>query len=171
MDPKDVRPTEWPRLNVREMLRRLTEARVDFVVIGGIAMVLHGSARITRDLDIAFASGKANLERLGEVLKAMEAKLRDIDAPLPFVPDTRTLKNVQMLTLATSEGWLDVHRSVEGIESYPALRRNAERMKIGDFTVLVASRDDLIEMKRAAGRDVDVADLNELAVMEGLTDG
>src|SRR4051794_33938305 len=107
------------------MLRRLTVAQVDFVVIGGIAMVLQGSARNTRDLDIVFGPGKANLQRLGEVLVDLEARLRDVETPLPFVPDARTLNNVELLTLGTSKGWLDVHRSVEGMATYPALRKRA----------------------------------------------
>lgn len=148
------------------MLRRLSAAKVDFVVIGGIAMVLHGSPRMTRDLDIVFAAGTANLRKLGEVLLELDAKLRDVDTPLPFVPDTRALRNVELLTLSTSEGWLDVHRTVGGIRDYAGLRKNADRMSIEDFTVLVASHDDLIRMKRAAGRDVDRGDLNELAVMK-----
>jgi predicted nucleotidyltransferase len=166
VDPKDIRPARWPVLNAREMLRRLALARVDFVVIGGIAMVLHGSARNTRDLDIVFAPSEANLKRLGVVLVDLDARLRDAEAPLPFVPDWRTLKNIQLLTLATDEGWLDAHRSVPGMDRYPELRRRAERFTFDDFSVLAASHDDLIKMKRAAGRDVDRGDLNELAVMK-----
>jgi predicted nucleotidyltransferase len=166
IDPKDLRPAQWPTLNAREMLRRLTAAKVDFVVIGGIAMVLQGSARNTRDLDIVFGPSKVNLHRLGEVLAGLDAKLRNIDTPLPFVPDRRTLQNVQLLTLDTSQGWLDVHRSVDGMGTYSALRKNADRMVVGDFSVLVANRDDLIGMKRAAGRDIDRTDLKELAVMK-----
>jgi hypothetical protein len=166
MDPKDLRPAQWPTLNAREMLHRLTTAKVDFVVIGGIAMVLQGSPRNTRGLDIVFGPGKVNLQRLGGALVDLDARLRNIETPLPFVPDARTLKNVQLLTLDTSQGWLDVHRSVAGVETYAALRRNADRMSVGDFTVLVASQDDLIRMKRAAGRDVDLSDLEELAVIK-----
>jgi predicted nucleotidyltransferase len=171
VDPKDLRPARWPALNASEMLRRLTAAKVDFVVIGGIALVLHGSARLTRDLDIVFGPGNANLKRLGEVLVELQAKLRDVDTPLPFVPDAPTLKLVELLTLETSQGWLDVHRTVPGVAGYRDLRRDAERMEIDDFEVLVASHDDLIAMKRAAGRDRDVADLAELETMKRLRRG
>lgn len=61
----------------------------------------------------------------------LDARLRDVDTPLPFVPDARTLKNLELLTLATSEGWLDVHRPVAGAESYPELRKNADQMTLG----------------------------------------
>jgi hypothetical protein len=155
-------PAEWPDLDVEELLRRLTAAGVDFVVIGGMAMVLSGSARLTRDLDITFAADPANLEALGGVLAGLEAKLRELDEDVPFVPDARTLSGAQLLTLTTAAGWLDVHREVDGAPPYGALRRNAERVSLGDFAVLVASPQDLIEMKRVGGRPQDLADIAEL---------
>ena len=70
-DPKDRRPAIWPgEFDPGELLRRLVAAGVDFVVIGGIAAVLHGSARLTRDLDIVFAPDAGNLEALARVLPA-----------------------------------------------------------------------------------------------------
>ena len=162
MDPKDRRPTEWPDLDVGATLERLTASGVDFVVIGGIAMVLHGSARLTRDIDIVFAVDDANLDALGQVLIDLGAQLRDVNDDVAFVPDGRTLRNVEMLTLSTKLGWLDVHRGPPGAPGYDVLRRNADRMDLGGFTVLVASPDDLIAMKSAAGRPIDLADLCEL---------
>lgn len=162
MGPEHPPPAEWPDLDVEEMLRRLTAAGVDFVVIGGIALVLSGSARLTRDLDIVFAPDPANLEALGGVLVGLDAKLREIDEEIPFVPDAQTLANVRLLTLSTAAGWLDVHREVDGAPSYGALRRNAQRVSLGDLAVLVASPHDLIAMKHAAGRPQDTADIAEL---------
>lgn len=150
------------------MLRRLTAAGVDFVVIGGIALVLSGSARLTRDLDIVFASDEENLGTLGRVLIGLEARLREVDEDTPFVPDERTLRNVRLLTLTTSAGWLDVHRDVDGAPPYQSLRRNAERVSLGDFAVLVASPDDMIEIKRAAGRPQDLADIEEWEAIKRL---
>jgi hypothetical protein len=167
-DPKDARPALWPPLDVDALLRRLIEGNVDFVVIGGIAMILHGSARLTRDLDIVFAQERANLEALGKVLIDLESRLRGVSEDVPFLPDARLLDQVQLLTLETSAGWLDVHRPPDGAPSYEVLRRNAETVDLGDFSVLVASPDDLESMKRAAGRAVDLADLEELAAIKRL---
>lgn len=168
MDPKDRLPAIWPELDVAELLRRLVAGGVDFVVIGAVAVVLHGSARLTRDLDIIFAADDGNLEALGQVLVGLDARLRDFEGNLPFVPDARTLRGVQILTLDTSAGWLDVHRTVTGSPPYERLRRNAERMDLGDFFVLVASPDDLIAMKRAAGREGDLADIKEIEAIKRL---
>lgn len=168
MDPKDKLPGEWPDLDVREMLRRLTGAGVDFVVIGGIALLLHGYPRATRDLDIAFAYDSANMDSLGRVLTGLEARLRGVDDGIDFVPDGRTLRGIELLTLQTTAGWLDVHRLPSGVRSYETLRRNAERVSLDDFSVLVASPDDLIAMKRAAGRPQDQVDVAALAAIKRL---
>lgn len=167
-DPKDERPARWPPLNAEDMLARLTAAGVDFVVIGGIAMVLHGSARLTRDLDIVFATEPVNLDTLGSVLVDLGAKLREIEEDIPFVPDGRSLANVQLLTLETTSGWLDVHNVVDGMPAYATLRTRAERMDLGSFSVLVASLDDIAAMKQASARPQDLADLEELQAIERL---
>jgi hypothetical protein len=172
MDPKDQLPAIWPaEFDARELLRRLTAAGVDFVVIGGVAAVLHGSARLTRDLDIAFAPDQGNLEALGRVLVESEARLRGVDQDIPFVPDARTLHGVQLLTLETNAGWLDVHRRPDGAPPYDGLRRRAERMEVGGFSVLVASIDDLLAMKRAAGRTQDLLDIETLEAVKRLRRG
>ena len=168
MDPKDRLPAEFPPLEAEEILRRLTAGGVDFVVIGGIALVLLGSPRMTRDLDIVFAPDDANLEALGRVLVDLDARLRGPDGDLPFVADGATLRSVQLLTLETSEGWFDVHRSVDGAPPYRRLRANAERFELRDFSVLVASPDDMIAMKQAAGRPQDLIDVETLAAIKRL---
>ncbi|HZA89710.1 MAG TPA: nucleotidyl transferase AbiEii/AbiGii toxin family protein [Solirubrobacterales bacterium] len=168
MDPKDRLPAEFPPLEAEEMMRRLTAAGVDFVVIGGIALVLLGSPRMTRDLDIVFAPDDANLDALGRVLVELDARLREVDESVPFVPEGATLRNVQLLTLVTSAGWFDVHRSVDGAPPYRQLRDNAERCDLGEFSVLVASPDDMIAMKQAAGRPQDLIDVETLAAIKRL---
>jgi predicted nucleotidyltransferase len=168
VDPKDARPAQWPQFDPRGLLRPLVAAGVDFVVIGGIALVLHGSGRLTRDLDIVFAPDDANLDVLGGVLVGLQARLRGVEEDVPFAPDARTLDGIQLLTLETSAGWLDIHRRPDGAPPYQTLRLRAERMDVGGFTVLVASPDDLIAMKRAAGRPIDLIDLEELDAIKRL---
>jgi hypothetical protein len=155
-------------LRADEILERLTRRGVDFVVIGGIAAVLHGSPRSTFDLDICFATDERNLEALGEVLIDLDACLKGVDEQVPFVPDARTLRRVELLTLETSAGELDVLATPAGAPPYARLRRNAERLDLGGFRVLVASIDDLLAMKRAAGRTKDLADVEELEAIKRL---
>jgi hypothetical protein len=157
-----------PALHADEILRRLTARGVDFVVIGGIAAVLHGSAQATYDLDVCFATDPGNLAALGDVLVGLDARLKGIDEPLPFVPDASTLRKVELLTMVTAEGEFDVLARPAGSPGYEALRRNADRFDLDGFSVLVASIDDLIAMKRAAGRAKDLAAIEELEAIKRL---
>jgi hypothetical protein len=168
MDPKDRIPAVWPDLDARGIMERLVSAGVDFVVIGGIAVLLHGYPRTTRDLDIVFAHDAGNLEALGRVLADLDARLRGVEAGVPFVPDRRTLQGIELLTLETSAGWFDIHRLPRGVKDYTTLRGNAERVSLDDFSVLIASLDDLIAMKEAAGRPQDRVDIAALEAVKRL---
>jgi predicted nucleotidyltransferase len=153
---------DQPFFKLGSLLRRLTEAGVDFVVVGGVAVVLQASPRFTRDLDICYATARENLERLGGVLVDAGAMLRGIDENLPFTPDADTLKRTQILTLSTDEGDIDLLVDPDGSPGYKALRQRADNMDLDGLTVAVASIEDLIAMKRAAGRPQDMVDLEAL---------
>lgn len=161
----------WPELRAEALLKRLVDAEVDFVVIGGMARTLLGSPRVTKDLDICPARDGGNLARLGEVLAAIDARPRDFPPELPFVPDARTIDGSAMLTLETTEGWVDLLLEPAGWPGYERLRAGAERVDIDGRVVPVAAIDDLIAMKRAAGRPQDLADIAELEVMRALEQG
>lgn len=140
----------------------LTEGGVDYVVIGGIAAQAHGSAQFTGDADICCATDHDNLERLGDTLIALGAKLRGVAENLPFVPDGRTLRRTQVLTLATPFGPLDVLAAPSGFPGYAALAERAVRVDWDGVAVRIASLEDLIIMKRAAGRPKDLIAVEEL---------
>jgi predicted nucleotidyltransferase len=158
-------PDSWldqPTFKLGSLLRRLTEAEVDFVIVGGVAVVLQASPRFTRDLDICYATARENLERLGSVLVDLGAMLRGVEEDLPFAPDVHTLRRTQILTLSTREGDIDLLVNPDGSPDYETLRRGADHMDLDDLTVAVASIEDLIAMKRAAGRPQDLVDLESL---------
>jgi predicted nucleotidyltransferase len=153
-----------PEFSPSRLLRRLVDAGVDFVVVGGVAVIVQASPRFTADLDICYATGQANLDRLGNVLTELGARLRGIEEDVPFTPDARTLRHAQPLTLTTRDGDLDLLVDPDGSPGYAALRRNASRVDLEGFTVLVASIEHLIAMKRAAGRTQDLVDLESLEI-------
>lgn len=158
----------WPEFRLTSLLRRLAAHGVDFVVVGGIAMVAHGSARTTNDLDICYSTDAANLEALAAALTELGAKLRGIDAEMPFVPDARTLSRMSILTLTSSDGDIDLLAAPAGAPDYETLRAHAKRVAIDGVALLIASLDDLEAMKRAAGRPVDRIDLEEIEVIRRL---
>jgi len=152
-------------------LGALTEGRVDFVVIGGIAAVAHGSPQFTRDLDITYAGDEDNLERLGAVLVGLGATLRGVTDDVPFVPDGRTLRHTRMLTLVTPDGALDILARPDGSGGYERLRANAITATVGGVDVRIAGLDDLIAMKKAAGRPKDRIYVEELETIQRLQAG
>jgi hypothetical protein len=128
---------------------------VDFVVIGGLAGLVHGSAYPTFDLDIAYALDTANLERLGRALGDIGVTLRGAPPDLPFEADIRALMSGSNFTFDSRFGRFDVLGDVAGVSAYDDLRREARSEEIAGFGVRVASLDHLIAMKRAANRTKD----------------
>jgi predicted nucleotidyltransferase len=152
-------------LDVSALLRRLVNGGVDFVVIGGVAVIAQGYVRNTEDLDICHSTAQENLEALGAVLLDLDARLRNIDEEIPFVPDARTLRRTQILTLDTRHGGLNLLVDPDGSPGYDALKANADRIDFDDMTVLIASVADLLSMKRAAHRRKDEADIEALTAV------
>jgi hypothetical protein len=161
----------WPDFRPTALLGRLAQAGVDFVVIGGVAVVVQASPRFTRDLDICYATDAANLERLGGLLMSLDARLRGVEEDVPFVPDARTLRRAGMLTLTTREGDLDLLVEPPGSPGYAALRRRADVIELDGASIRVASLEDLIAMKRAAGRPQDEIDVESLEIARGRVRG
>ena len=158
----------WPEFRLGALLRRLVAHGVDFVVVGAVALIGHGSARNTRDLDICYATDPANLEALGAAMVELGARLRGASDDVPFVPDARTLRRTTILTLEAPDGWIDLLVSPAGAPAYAELRNRAERVTFEGMAILIASLDDLEAMKRAAGRPQDLIDLEEIEVIRRL---
>ena len=147
------------------VLQTLQQHGVKFVVIGDIAGRLWGSTTVTNDLDVCYARSSTNLEALAAALGDLKAKLRGADRDLPFVADARTLKNGDAFTFTTVAGNLDILGHPAGSNGYESLARNATAMDVGNVDVLVASLEDLILMKRAAGRPKDLIEVEVLAAV------
>lgn len=154
----------FPELRLEALLRRLARAEVDFVVVGGVAVAFQGYGRATKDLDITYATDAQNLDRLGEVLVSLNAKLRGLTEDVPFVPDGRTLARTRLLTLDTDDGGLDLLDDPPGAPPYATMRSRADRVELDDIVVAIAALDDLLAMKRAAGRPQDLVDVEALEI-------
>jgi hypothetical protein len=140
------------------LLATLREHEVDFVVIGIIAAIAHGHPSSTRDLDIVPSREPGNVERLAETLRDLHAKLRTSGGPIDFPIEADYLGRVDSWTLLTPLGELDILFEPAGTGGYADLRRDAQEVTLG-VPVLVASLNDVIRMKEAAGRPKDQGQL------------
>ncbi len=148
-------PSAEPDFDPLPLLDALAEAGLDFVVIGGVAGGAHGSSYPTYDLDVAYARDRANLERLAEALRRVDARLRGAPADLPFRLDAKTLENGAHFTFETRFGPLDVLSDPDGAPRYEELRARGDRKSVRGHVITFASLDHLIAMKEASGRTKD----------------
>jgi hypothetical protein len=146
-------------------LRVLTGHEVRYVVIGGFGARLQGSPSITNDLDICCLRDDANVDRLVAALRELDARLRGAPPTVEFRLDATSMAMGDRFTFDTFAGGLDVLGSVEGISGFEELDRAATSMDLGGLVVRVASIDDLIRMKRAAGRPKDLIELEVLGAL------
>ena len=146
-------------------LRPLIDSEVRFVVIGGVAAQLRGSPSLTSDLDICYARDDDNLDRLVAALRSINATLRGAPEGVPFILDAKSLKRGDSFTFLTDAGSLDCLGTPSGTRGYEELIVNATSMDVGGLEVMVASLDDVMRMKRAAGRPKDRIELEILGAL------
>ena len=160
-----------PPFDPLRALRTLLERDVRFVLIGGYAGALRGSPVITGDLDICYARDDDNLERLADALRSLDAHLRDAPPDVPFLLDARTLRAGDHFTFSTAVGALDILGMPSGTKGFADLDANASDEVVDGLTVRVASIEDLIRMKRAAGRPKDLIAVEWLAAVRDEVEG
>lgn len=167
-------PASVPRFF--DLLRALSEHGVEFVVIGGLAVSLHGYVRATKDLDVVPRPTADNAQRLWEALATIDARpveladLAPTEMPVPFERDTIFDGD---WALRTSLGRLDLMPFVEDVDGelpFEELRAAAERVDLEEVghPVWVASLEHVIGMKQRADRDQDRIDITALRMAHGL---
>ena len=147
------------------VVERLNRHGVKYIVIGGLAAALRGSPTITLDVDICYERARDNLERLASSLTEAHAQLRGAPSGLPFRLDAQSLLLGDQLTLETDDGPLDILATPLGTQGYADLAANADEVEAFGETFLLASLEDLIRMKRAAGRPKDRIELEILGAL------
>jgi predicted nucleotidyltransferase len=155
-------------MKLEETLRVLYDAGVEFVLIGGAAMGLQGSAHLTKDMDFCYERSNANLERLASALKPYHPSLRGAPARLPFRFDAETIARGLNFTLSTDLGDIDFLGEVSGLGAFGSVKAAADVMNVGGIKIHVLSLAGLIKSKSAAGRPRDLYVLPELKALEEL---
>ncbi len=151
--------------DVEKLLKALHEEGVKFVVIGGAAAVLQGSAYVTADFDLCYSRAKENLERLAKALAPFHPSLRGAPKNLPFQLDTASLRSGLNFTLSTDLGDLDILGEVTGLGGYNEALAFSEEVEIFGMRCKVLTLEGLIKTKRAVGRAKDLRLLPELEAL------
>lgn len=146
----------------------LNRHRVRYLVIGGVAAMLHGALIRTLDLDVTPSNDDKNKRSLARALKELEAELRapGLDEGIEIPLDARTFTGMVTMTFITRFGPLDVCFVPDGTTGYEDLSRSASRVEVEGLSIPVASLSDIIRSKRAAGREKDAEHLEILTRMD-----
>jgi predicted nucleotidyltransferase len=158
-------------IDLRGLLAALKEAGVDFILVGGIAALAHGSARATYDVDLVYSRAPDNIDRLVAALTPHHPYLRDAPPGLPFRFDRETVERGLNFTLTTDLGAVDLLGEIVGGGTYEDLLRDTVDVEVYDLKIRCPSLPRLIAVKRAAGRPKDfeaVAELERILDEESL---
>jgi hypothetical protein len=148
------------------LLRALDQHQVEYIIVGGVAALAHGSARFTQDLDIVYNRRAENLDRLVAALRGTAPYLRGAPPGLPFVWDRGTLQHGLNFTLETSIGWLDLLGEIPGGGTYQDLLPSSVELHVFEGRSRCLSLAQLIRAKRAAGRPKDLEALAEFDALQ-----
>jgi predicted nucleotidyltransferase len=150
-----------------DLLHILASADVEFILIGGVAAIAHGSPRSTQDVDVVYRRSAPNLQRLVAALGPYHPYLRGAPSGLPFRFDVETLKAGLNFTLVTDLGWIDLLGEITGGGGYGDLIAHAVAVEAFGIRCNVLDLETLIRTKRFAGRP---KDFEAIAELESLRD-
>jgi predicted nucleotidyltransferase len=139
-------------MTAEKLLKLLKENRIKFVIIGATAFPVHGYSRATLDIDIFIKPERGNVQRTRKALKEFGYDISDIS-----IDDLLTKKVLIRQYLIET----DIHPIVKGV-TFERVWKNKIKARFGKTFVWFASLDDLIKMKKTAGRPKDIEDLKYL---------
>jgi hypothetical protein len=157
-------------IDLEKVITSLAANHVDYVIVGGVAITLHSSGYITRDLDLCYSREKSNIQRLVSALSPYEPTPRNWPDGLPFIFDERTIGNGTNFTFETTIGEIDLLGEVKGIGNYSDALARSVVFDLYGTKVNAFDLGALIESKTAAGRPKDHLVLPELLALREALD-
>ena len=153
-------------MQLERLLVTLADARVAFVIVGGVAARAHGSARITQDVDIVYSRSDDNIARLVAALAPFQPYLRGAPRGLPFEWSVATVRAGLNFTLTTTVGDIDLLGDIAGGGTYEELLPHTIEPTVFGRPIRVLDLPWLIHVKRAAGRPKDLEVIAELEALQ-----
>ena len=157
-------------IDLEKAIKALSSNNVDYVIVGGVAIALHSSAYITRDLDLCYSRKNENLTRLVTALGPFSPRPREFPRDLPYIFDESALRNGTNFTFETSIGDIDMLGEVKGIGDYNSAAKLSILYEIYGVEVKALTLDELITAKSAANRPKDHIVLPELRALKEALD-
>jgi hypothetical protein len=148
-------------LDAEQIIAVLAAHDVDYVIVGGLAVQAHGHVRTTIDIDVYPRPQPENLRRLAAALNELKARALNVGS-VGIEIDAAMLPRATLWQFDTLHGAIDVLHDAPGAPPYDELRERALEIDLGEIRLAVAGRDDLIRMKRASARRVDLEDVAAL---------
>lgn len=154
-----------------DLIPALSAADVEFILVGGLAAIVHSSSRATYDVDVVYRRSPENMERLCRTLAPHSPRLRGAPPGLPFVLDEKTMAFGLNFTLSTDLGDLDLFGEIPGGGNYDELLPGTEEREIFGHACRVVSLDTLLRLKRSTGRAKDLEATAELEEIKRRQEG
>ncbi|MDO8813139.1 MAG: nucleotidyl transferase AbiEii/AbiGii toxin family protein [Gallionella sp.] len=161
-------------MNMFDLIKMLSEAKIEFVLVGGLAVALHGYQRVTMDVDIVLAMDEGNLQRFVSIAKASGLR-PTIPVEIESLINTKLIeqwyreKGMLAFSLRGSQAMATVMDIlVRPVVPFFDLRRDAAMVEVGSISIPVASIEHLIAMKTGTGRSKDLIDIEELRKIQAL---
>jgi len=145
-----------------QLLQRLADVGLEFVIVGGYAAISYGSSYLTRDVDICTALTEENVAKLRQALRDWNPKHRLTHKRLSFLDFPPPGQSLNNLYLQTDMGAIDILSSILGVGDFAELKSRAEELEVDGKRHLVISLEDLIRAKEALGREKDLLMAKEL---------
>jgi len=152
----------------QNLLDRLQQAEVDFVIVGGFAAMMHGSSLMTQDIDVCCDFSPDNLMRLMRALSDIHPVHRMTPNKVVLELTAKNCANLKNLYLDTDQGVLDCLSEVAGVGDFKQVRRVSQELEAGEKLFYVLSLDALIDAKTAINRPQDQLAVNQLKIIRGM---
>ena len=148
--------------NLNDLLEVLLKSKIDFVLIGGYAGVVHGSSVVTQDIDVCAVLAPDNIQRLRACLKDYNPSHRMTQKKLSFLKYPEKLDGIKNLYIETDLGIVNVIGDVSGVGSFEEVKKDAIEITLYGYKCKVISIDDLIKCKETLKRPKDLIVVEEL---------